>query len=259
MKYSACIEMLYEKEYHSFCDRIKQAKLDGLDAIEFWSWTNKDIEEIQKIAIDNKIAIASILVSSDNEMTTKILEQGITAGGDTKKAFKEAITQSCEIAKKLHCNAIIVVSGDEQKNMDRNSQHRNIVEALKYVKSIVEDNDITLLLEPLNAFDHKGYYLTSSEEAFQIIDEVASDNIKLLYDVYHQQITEGNIIYTIKENLEKIGHIHIADVPGRHEPGTGELNYENIIKTLFEEGYSRYIGLEYRPIKPTSQTLDFRI
>jgi hydroxypyruvate isomerase len=103
-------------------------------------------------------------------------------------------------------------------------------------------------VEPLNiAVNHKGYYLYSSAEGFDIIRAVGSPNVKLLYDIYHQQVTEGNLIQTITENIELIGHFHVADVPGRHEPGTGEINYANVLKAIDETGYNGYVGLEYAP------------
>ena len=108
---------------------------------------------------------------------------------------------------------------------------------------------MTLALEPLNtAVDHPGYFLTSSAEGFDIVDAVDSPNVKLLYDVYHQQITKGNIVQTVTENVERIGHVHLADVPKRHEPGTGELNYAHILSVLDDAGYDGYVGCEFSPV-----------
>jgi len=104
---------------------------------------------------------------------------------------------------------------------------------------------MTLVLEPLNILvNHMGYYLTTTEESAEIIREVGSDYVKILYDVYHQQITEGNIINNIKNNIDLIGHIHIGDVPGRKQPGTGEINYKNVFKAIKETGYEGYVVFE---------------
>ena len=108
---------------------------------------------------------------------------------------------------------------------------------------------VTLVLEPLNVLhDHRGYYLWSSYEGFGIIEEVGSPAVKLLYDVYHQQISEGNLISNIKNNAHLIGHVHIADVPGRHQPGTGEINYKNVFAALDSAGYEGYTGMEFSPV-----------
>jgi hydroxypyruvate isomerase len=112
------------------------------------------------------------------------------------------------------------------------------------------------VLEPLNTLkDHRGYFLASSYEAFEIIEEVGSPAVKVLYDIYHQQITEGNLIPTITENIGLIGHFHVADVPGRHQPGTGEINYKNVFAAIDGSGYNRYVGLEYGPTVATADTI----
>ena len=123
---------------------------------------------------------------------------------------------------------------------------------------MLEGSEVMVVLEPLNVLvDHRGYFLSSSEESFRIIEAVGSANVKLLYDVYHQQITEGNLISTIEKNIRKIGHFHIADVPGRHEPGTGEINYANVIRKIAESEYNGFIGLEYRPLRTSEESLAY--
>jgi len=104
-----------------------------------------------------------------------------------------------------------------------------------------------MVIEPVNLIDHKGCFLSRCEEGFKLIREVGSPNVKLLYDFYHQQITEGNLIGNAIKNFDLIGLFHVGDVPGRHEPGTGEINYKNIFKALKEKGYEGYIGLEFMP------------
>jgi hydroxypyruvate isomerase len=113
---------------------------------------------------------------------------------------------------------------------------------------LCEDAGITLVVEPLNILvNHKGYYLATSAEGFQILDEVGSPHVQLLFDIYHQQITEGNLIQNITRNIRKIGHFHVADVPGRHQPGTGEINYGNVFAAIVKAGYTGFIGLEMWP------------
>jgi hydroxypyruvate isomerase len=131
-----------------------------------------------------------------------------------------------------------------------------VVEGLKAIAPYAEEKNITLSLEPLNVLvDHAGYYLVTSEQGFQVIDEVGSPQIKLLYDIYHQQITEGNILATICANMDKIGHLHVADVPGRQEPGTGELNYQNIFSRIADSDYQGYVGLEFKPSTTSEEAL----
>ena len=118
-----------------------------------------------------------------------------------------------------------------------------------------EEAGVTLVLEPLNVLtNHMGYFLDSSYEAFAIIEEVGSPAVKLLFDVYHQQISNGNLIDTIKKFGHLVGHYHIADVPGRNEPGTGEINYPNVFRAIDATGYQAYVGMEYRSLAPSADT-----
>ena len=138
--------------------------------------------------------------------------------------------------------------GQQLAGVGREQQHAAIVNALRGLAPRAQQHGVTIVVEPLNILiNHKGYFLSTSEESFQIIDEVGSPAIKVLFDVYHQQITEGNLINNITTFFDKIGHFHIADNPGRNEPGTGEINYANVLRTIDDLGYSGYIGLEYRP------------
>ncbi|MDQ0058974.1 hydroxypyruvate isomerase [Paenibacillus harenae] len=129
---------------------------------------------------------------------------------------------------------------------------------MRLAAPIAEEAGITLLLEPLNtAVDHPGYLLTSSSEAFNLIELVNSDHVKVLFDIYHQQITEGNLIRSMLGNLQSIGHLHAAGCPGRHELQFGEIHYANVIQALRSAGYSNYFGLEFFPSAQPSQGLEF--
>ncbi|MCL2300688.1 MAG: TIM barrel protein, partial [Firmicutes bacterium] len=134
---------------------------------------------------------------------------------------------------------------NERSDVSRQVQHANVVAALKAALPVIKGTGIQLVLEPLNVLvNHKGYYLTSTAEGAQIVKEVGSPQVRLLYDVYHQQITEGNLIETIQKYIGVIGHIHTGDVPGRKEPGTGEINYRNVFKAIAETGYDGYVVFE---------------
>src|SRR5207248_2741249 len=151
---------------------------------------------------------------------------------------------------------LLCTTGNEREGVPREEHRRLITRKLKAIVPALEDAGIMAVLEPLNILvDHAGYYLVTTEEGLQIIDEVGSPNVKLLFDIYHQQISEGNVIRNLTQNVAKIGHVHAADNPGRNEPGTGELNYSVIFRELDRAGYSGYVGLEYRPSKDAAQTL----
>ena len=139
--------------------------------------------------------------------------------------------------------------GDFRPDVDRQKQHDCLVEGLREAAPILENAGITLVIEPLNELiDHAGYYLIRSDEAFQIIDKVGSPNVKVVFDIYHQQISEGNVIRNLTRNIDSIAHFHAAGNPGRHELTVGELNYRAIFDAIAETSYNGFVGLEYWPV-----------
>ncbi|UPM45221.1 hydroxypyruvate isomerase family protein [Halocatena salina] len=231
---SICIEMVYDDE--PFHERITRAAEAGADAVEFWDWRGKDLDKIENAAAAANIPIVSCVAGGT--LTDP------SAAGDAVETIRESI----ETAVTLGVPSLIVTTGPDQDGLDRTTQRDSIVDILSRVTPDAEAAGVTLVLEPLNtAVDHPEHYLETSEEGYEIIDTVGSPNIRLLYDIYHQQISEGNIIQNITENVDSIGHFHVADVPGRHEPGTGELDYKNIFEAIEETGYDGYVGCEFSP------------
>src|SRR5438093_1188446 len=151
------------------------------------------------------------------------------------------------IAEKLECSAIIVLSGNRVEGLSHDAHHEACIEALKRGADLAAKQKAALLLENIDQEENPKYYLTSVAEGFEIIRKVNHPNVKFLYDFYHEQIAEGNLIEKLEKNIDLIGLVHIADVPGRHEPGTGEINYANIFKTLGELNYRHYAAMEYLP------------
>jgi hydroxypyruvate isomerase len=171
----------------------------------------------------------------------------LVAPGSAER-FLPALKESLAAAKKLGCRQIMAQVGNELKDLPRARQHENCVVAFRAAAPLCEDAGTTLTIETLNVLvDHKRYYLATSEEGFRMVDTVGSKCVRLLFDIYHQQITEGNLIANITRNIAKIGHFHVADVPGRHQPGTGEINYLNVFRAIIAAGYSGYLGLEMWP------------
>ncbi len=233
---SACIEAVFTNG--AFEQRLEAVKAAGLTVFEFWGWRNHDLDALARKKEETGLELAAFSCDTGGSLV---------AAGSAQK-FLPALKDSIAAAKKLDCHRLIVTVGNELANVSRADQHSNIVAALKAGAPLCEEAGITLVLEPLNILvNHKGYYLATSAEGFQILDEVGSPNVQLLFDIYHQQITEGNLIQNITRNIRKIGHFHVADVPGRHEPGTGEINYGNVFRAIVKAGYTGFIGLEMWP------------
>lgn len=152
-----------------------------------------------------------------------------------------------EQAKELGCKCIVGLTGETSSKWtiryDKAAQ--NVIKFLRRVKGMLEDNDIVMVLETLNQLrDHQNFWLTTTDQAQLIVQAVDSPNVKQLFDIYHQQITEGNLIPNLRDNIGGIAHIHIGDNPGRKQPGTGEINYPNVFKALVETGYDGYVAVE---------------
>lgn len=244
MKLSVCIDALFRGM--DFEESMRVVKSTGVDTIEFWSWWNKDLMGILKVKEELRLNISAICTKFVSLTDSEQLDEYING-----------LVESIKVAKMLGCKSLITQVGNELSDVSREDQHMSIVKGLQACTSLLEESDITLLVEPLNiTVDHKGYYLYSSDEAFQIIEEVGSPKVKVLFDIYHQQITEGNLIQRITRNIDKIGHFHAAGNPGRHELSSGEINYGEIIKAIDKTGYNGYFGLEYFPVKDVREGIE---
>ena len=246
MKYSLCIEPIFEKV--PLYDRFRIAKDMGLDAVEFWAPWNyaKGITPagLGKASAEAGIPIAACCLNDSWACR-------MTAPW---KAVKQNLELSFAYAREMGVSTLIGLSGDVKCKLD--TEKVLLVENLKRAGELAEKNGITVVIEVLNStYNHKGYYLDSSYVGFEIMKAVENPNIRLLYDCYHMQLMEGNLINNIRDNLEYIGHIHAAGVPGRHELHLGEINYPFLIKAAEEAGYSKYFGLEYIPSYDSRQSL----
>jgi len=168
----------------------------------------------------------------------------------------EQFRERVAVAKQLGCTRLVGLTGNERPDVSREEQTQAIITCLKRLAPIAEENDVLIVVEALNTLvDHRGYFLTRTDQTMAVLEAVNSPNVKMLFDIYHQQITEGNIIRNITQHIGRIGHFHVGDNPGRKEPGTGELNYKNIFKAIAETGYDGYVALECGVSNTTEQAL----
>lgn len=246
MTFSACLELLFKPESDDFIRRFYLAAEAGLSAVEFWGWRAKDIVGIERALSETGLRLSAFL----SEPTGRIVD------ASTHSTFIEGLKESLQLANRLGAKGLIVLSGDATASLGRTEQHRAVVAALRRAAPLAEDAGVTLLLEPLNTrVDHAGYYLDTTQEGLEIVDEVGSPNVRLLYDMYHSVTMGEKPSEALMGNITKIGHVHIADVPGRHEPGTGEIDFERELGWLKLQGYDGAVGLEYKPLRPTAETI----
>lgn len=244
MKISVCIDALFSGM--DIEDAVCVVKDMGIPAVEFWTWEDKDWDKLKRVKEETGIEIAAFCTGF------------ISLVDETKREeYIEFLKRTITAAKEVGCKMLISQTGAEMET-SRDVQHASLVDGLKACIPYLEDAGITLVIEPLNTrVDHKGYYLSSSDEGVQIIKEVGSKNIKLLYDIYHQQITEGDLIRRIKEYAPFIGHFHAAGNPGRHELYNSEIDYCTIMEAIKETGYEGYVGLEYFPMDQFEKGLEY--
>lgn len=266
MRYSACIEWLFADANGlpplpgtpegSFPvgvkaevpDRIRAAKAAGLDAVEFWHHSNKDLGAVRAALDETGLTLAGILCEPIAPLTNP----------ESHERFLEGVRVSLAAAQHLGTKVMIAQAGDLLPDVARSAQHAAIVKVLGEAAKILEGTGVVIALEPLNdRVDHPGYYLTSTEEGLDIVDEVGRPEIKLLYDIYHAAVM-GEEIDVLDGRLDRVVHVHLADTPGRNEPGTGRLDYADRLEWLAKQGYDGLVGLEYRPSVPTIETLKFR-
>ena len=244
MKLSVCIDAVYMGK--DIEEAIHSVKEMGIPAVEFWSWDDKDLDKLKKAKAETGIEIAAFCTGF------------ISLVDETKRQeYIDFLIKTIAVEKELGCKTLISQTGADM-GISREIQHASMVQGLKACVPYLEEAGITLVIEPLNIrVDHMGYYLSSSDEGAEIMKEVGSDNVKMLYDIYHQQITEGDLIRRIKEYAPLIGHFHAAGNPGRHELYNSEIDYKKVFEAIKETGYEGYVGLEYFPTDEAAKGLEY--
>jgi hydroxypyruvate isomerase len=169
------------------------------------------------------------------------------ADASARELFLKSLREFIPTMRELECTRLIMQTGNAIPGLSRDEMHANCIETLKRGGEIAAENNIELLIENIDPEENPKYFLTLSAEGFEIVRSVGNPHVKFLYDFFHEQIAAGNLIAKLQKNIDLIGLVHVADVPGRHEPGTGEINYPNIFRKLGELGYSRCVAMEFMP------------
>lgn len=247
MKLSACIEWLFSDETNDLAERIHLAHRAGLDAVEFWLWNNKDLNAIAGALEETGIALTGFVAEPMLPLTDP----------DNKEKFLAGLQESITVAQRLGAKILIAQAGDDLEGMSRLEQRKALVECLKAAAGILEGTSLKLGMEPLNTLiDHKGYYLGSTKEAIEIINEVDRPEIGIVYDLYHSYVMGEAIEDVLRDGVHHIVHAHVADHPGRNDPGQGEIDFSKRLGWLFSNGYEGAVGLEYKPAANTGEGLE---
>lgn len=250
----ACIDTLYTEL--PWLERFQAAKDDGFGAVEFWDWRSRNLDATRKAAEGAGIVISGFNGDADYSLVDPT----------HKKAYLDYLKKSVAAAKQvgarsvtIHSNALgdggVVVN--HYDDLSDTVKLCSMYDMLTECVNLAEKEEINMNLEALNiTTDHVGNFLKNTQMAAEICELIGSSRLKVLYDVYHMQLNEGSLCDTISKYCGQFGHIHIADVPGRHEPGTGEIQYKKVIRHLEECGYKGYVGYELFPLKDTKSAVE---
>ena len=249
-QFAANLTMLFNEA--PFLERFERASKAGFNAVEFlFPYAYSAAEIKQQLDQHQLTLVLHNLPAGDWDAG----ERGIACHPDRVEEFRQGVARAIEYAKVLGVQQLNCLAGKTPVGVDPKLLHATLVENLRYAAAELKKANLRLLIEPINTFDIPRFFLNTTKQAADILAEVAADNLFIQYDIYHAQRMEGELANTIEKNLSKIGHIQLADNPGRNEPGTGEINYPYLFKFLDRIGYHGWIGCEYKPATNTEAGL----
>jgi hydroxypyruvate isomerase len=232
----------------SFDEKLEIAARAGIQSVELVSeytdWSDTDIARAKKLSRALHLGMDALLATPDwAKRPVSMVDPA------HREAFLADVRNAIVAARKLEIPQIILLSGNALAGRTHAEQYASLLEGAKRAGDLAAAAQVTMIVEPLNSLvNHKGFFLTTCTEGLKLIREVDSPHVKLLFDIYHEQVQEGNVIRTLTEAAPHVAVFHVADNPGRNDPGTGELNYANIYRAIEKAGYGGYVAMEYLPL-----------
>jgi len=252
-RFAANLSMLFTE--HPFLDRFERAARAGFQAVEFLFPYAHPAEEIRaRLRANGLQLVLHNLPAGDWDAG----ERGIACLPDRVGEFREGVARAIAYATELGVPQLNCLAGKAPAGVDEATLRRTFVDNLRHAASELKRAGLRLLIEPINTFDIPGFYLSRTAQAVGLLDEVGADNAFVQYDLYHAQRMEGELVGTLARYLPRIAHVQLADNPGRHEPGSGEINYPFVFAQLDRLGYAGWIGCEYKPATTTDAGLGWR-
>ena len=252
-RFAANLSMLFTEL--PFMQRFAAARAAGFDAVEYlfpYAYPKEDLaEQLQTQGLQQ---VLHNLPAGNWDAG----ERGIACPPDRVDEFRAGVAQATSYATVLRCPQVNCLAGKLPAGVPREQAHAVLVGNLRYAAAALQDAGLRMLLEPVNHFDIPGFFVTRTDQALALMDEVGSSNLYLQYDIYHAQRMEGELAATLAQYLPRIAHIQLADNPGRQEPGTGEINWPWLFAHIDALGYSGHIGCEYKPRTTTTAGLGWR-
>jgi len=252
-RFAANLTMLFTEV--PFLDRFARAAEAGFEGVEFLFPYDHPAREIRRRLDEHRLYLVLHNLPAGDWAAG---ERGIACHPDRVAEFRDGVGIALRYARELGVNQLNCLAGKAPAGVPAAQLRETLVANLRYAAKRLREENIGLLVEPINTFDIPGFHLCRTRQALDLIEEVGAANLRLQYDVYHAQRMEGELASTLEKELPRIGHVQIADNPGRHEPGTGEINYQFLFRHLDRIGYSGWVGCEYKPATSTEAGLDWR-
>jgi hydroxypyruvate isomerase len=231
----------------SFEEKLETAARAGLQSVEligeYAQWSDADVARVKKTASSFGLGMDTLICSPDwGKRPVSMVDPA------QREAFLADVRNAIGYARKLDVPQIILMSGNAIVGRTHEGQYASLLEGAKRAGDLAAEAKLTMIVEPLNSLiNHKGFFLTTCTEGLKLIREVDNPHVRLLFDLYHEQVQQGNVIRTLTEAAPEVAVFHVADNPGRNDPGTGEMNYPNIYKAIQKTGFAGYLTMEYLP------------
>ena len=249
-QFAANLTMLFNE--HDFLDRFGAAAKAGFKAVEFLFPYAYPVAELQQRLQAHGLKLVLHNLPAGNWDAG---DRGIACDPARVDEFRAGVAKAIDYAKALGVPRLNCLVGKKPAGVSDAQARSTLVANLKFAAAELKQAGLKLLIEPINTFDIPGFYLNTTAQALSILDEVGADNAYVQYDIYHAQRMEGELANTLQQHLARIGHVQLADNPGRHEPGSGEINYAFLFRHLERIGYQGWVGCEYKPAARTEDGL----
>jgi hydroxypyruvate isomerase len=242
VRFSANVSILFKEA--PFLERFGRARDAGFSAVEFWWPSDKDPGEVEKAIKEAGVEVALFNFDAGDMAAG---ERGLAGDPGRQRQFRDNVPVALDLARSLGCERMNALVGHEVPGMGRDEQLALARESVRFAARKAEAADVTVMVEAVNTFENGPYLLHTTDQAVGFVKSVGRENVKVQHDFYHMQRMEGNLVANLREHIDLIGHVQIADSPGRGEPGTGEIHYPFVLSELERLGYEGYVGLEYNP------------
>ncbi len=242
MRFSANVSILFREV--PFLERFRKAEEAGFSAVEFWWPGGEDLDEVERAIKEADLTVALFNFYA-GDMSAG--DRGLVSDPERQDQFRDNVPVALELAGRLGCEKLNALVGHEGPGMSREERLNLARENVAWAADQAAQRGVEVMVEAVNTFENGPYLLYTTEDAVEFVESVGRENVKIQHDFYHMQRMEGNLVANLREHAGSIGHVQVADSPGRGEPGTGEIHYPFVFGALPEVGYDGYVGLEYNP------------